>query len=165
VLVFEADADRALGGHPGGVADAESARAQAGLIGLAGAPIYFAVDFDAQPAQLPMVLAYLNGAASVLGHELTGVYGGLAAVKAALDAGACRYAWQTHAWSGGEWDPRAHLHQYANGQTLCGISVDFDRANAADFGQHKTPPRAQRKAAGDSPAHTGREHVPGPQEA
>ena len=163
VLVFEAGGNRALNGHAAGTADAESARAQAGLVGLAGAPIYFAVDFDAQPAQLPQVLAYLQGAASVLGHNLTGVYGGHTAVKAALDAGACRYAWQTYAWSGGVWDPRAHLHQYANAQSLCGISVDFDRANAPDFGQHKGPP-PQPKAAGKSPAHTGRENVPGPKQ-
>jgi hypothetical protein len=162
VLVFETGGSRALGGRAAGAADAQSARAQAGLVGLAGTPIYFAVDFDAQHAQLPAVLAYLQGAASVLGHDLTGVYGGLAAVKAALDAGACRYAWQTYAWSGGVWDPRAHLHQYADGQTLCGISVDFDRANAPDFGQHKGQPPTQPKAAGTSPAHTGRENVPGP---
>ena len=163
VLVFETGGNRALGGHGAGVADAQSARAQAGLVGLAGTPIYFAVDFDAQHAQLPAVLAYLQGAALVLGHDLTGVYGGLAAVMAALDGGACRYAWQTYAWSGGVWDPRAHLHQYANEQTLCGISVDFDRANTPDFGQHKGQPPPQPKAAGTSPAHTGRENVPGPQ--
>jgi Domain of unknown function (DUF1906) len=163
VLVFETEGNRALVGRAAGIADAQSARAQAGLIGLAGAPVYFAVDFDAQPTQLPLVLGYLAGAASVLGHDFTGVYGGFAAVKAALDGGVCRYAWQTYAWSGGIWDPRAHLHQYANGKSLCGISVDFDRANAPDFGQHKRQPLPQPKPAGSSPAHTGHEHVPGPE--
>jgi Domain of unknown function (DUF1906) len=89
VLVFETLANRALGGHAAGAADAESAEAQVGLVGLAGAPVYFAVDFDVQPAQVPEMLQYFHGAASVLGQERTGVYVGLAAVRAVLDSGAC----------------------------------------------------------------------------
>jgi hypothetical protein len=135
VVVFETTADRALSGHAGGVADAHSARTQAHACGQpAGRPVYFAVDFDAA-GQTTHVNAYLAGVASVLGKTGTGVYGGLAAVKAALDAKVCTYAWQTYAWSGGVWDKRAQLQQYENGQTLAGHSVDYDRAMTTDYGQ------------------------------
>lgn len=138
VLVFEIEADRALGGYQRGRADAKSARAQADAVGASKAvPIFFAVDFDAQESQLPRVVSYIKGAASVLTPAKTGVYGGRRAVQACLDAKACKYAWQTAAWSGGEWDPRAHLCQYENGVTVAGLSVDLNRAVKADYGQWK----------------------------
>jgi hypothetical protein len=136
VLVFETTATRALGGASAGKQDAKAAREQATACGApAGQVIYFAVDFDANATELRQVKSYLAGAASVLGADKTGVYGGYAAVKAALDAGVCKYAWQTYAWSGGKWDPRAHLQQYANAQTLGGVEVDHNHAVADDFGQ------------------------------
>jgi hypothetical protein len=139
VVVFETTANRALSGHAGGAADAASARTQAHACGApATRPIYFAVDFDAH-GQTTQTNTYLAGAASVLGKTGTGVYGGLAAVKAALDAGACHYAWQSYAWSGGVWDKRAQLQQYKNGQSLAGHSVDYDRAMTSDYGQWPQP--------------------------
>lgn len=142
VVVFETTANRALAGHAAGASDAQTARQQAAACGApSGRPIYFAVDFDAT-GHTASVNAYLAGAASVLGKTGTGVYGGLAAVKAALDAGIVAYAWQTYAWSGGAWDKRAQLQQYENGKTLAGHSVDYDRAMTADYGQWQyQPPR------------------------
>lgn len=135
-LVFETTGNRALGGATAGKADAKTARAQAAARGVpVKVPIYFAVDFDPTPQQLRNVLAYIRGAASVLTPARTGVYGGRTAVKACLDAKACKYAWQTYAWSGGVWDPRAHIHQYLNGQRLSGATVDFNRAVKQNFGQ------------------------------
>lgn len=152
VLVFETTAERALDGYTAGRADAQAAAAQALAVGLGGAPIYFAVDFDMQPAQLPGVDRYFLGAQRELGYKRTGVYGGHSVVKAQLDAGNCKYAWQTYAWSNSEWDPRAHLEQYRNGVGFCGIDVDFDRATKRDYGQTNAPVRkrvnklARRKA-------------------
>lgn len=146
VLVFETTARRALGGRVAGIRDARSARAQAvGCAAPAHQPIYFAVDFDPSPAELATVVAYIHGAASVLGRTATGVYGGDAAVKACLDAGACKYAWQTYAWSHGVWDPRAQLRQTLNGQTCAGIEVDHDLAVTADYGQWRPLPAAKPK--------------------
>lgn len=136
VLVFETTATRALAGAAAGKRDAASARRQALACGApASTPVYFAVDFDATAAQTKAVNQYLAGAASVLGKDRTGVYGGYRAVRAALDAGVCRYGWQTYAWSAGVWDPRAHLQQTANAQTLGGVSVDHNQATVDDFGQ------------------------------
>lgn len=137
VLVFETTANRALGGLKAGRTDAKSARAQAKQIGYPdAAPIYYAVDFDMQPDQAKKVVGYFVGAASVDGHANVGVYGGLAAVKAVLDAKACLYAWQTYGWSGSPtvWDHRRHLEQYENGFVIGGHSVDRDRAVKPEFG-------------------------------
>jgi hypothetical protein len=159
VCVFETTADRALSGHAGGVLDAHAARTQASVCGMpAQRPVYFAVDFDAT-GHTKLVLDYLVGAATVLGRGNTGVYGGLAAVKAALDANVCRYAWQTYAWSGGKWDPRAHIQQYQNGVIVAGISADLDRATTTDFGQWPAPVRIVGYTVSYEDAHGDRRNA------
>ena len=52
-----------------------------------------------------------------------------------FDAGLVAFGWQTYAWSAGQWDNRAQIQQYRNDQLIGGVSVDFDRATADDFGQ------------------------------
>ena len=104
VVVWEDGKDRALAGRAAGARDAREAARQAEVCGMPGGrPIYFAVDFDATAGQLPEVLAYLDGAASVLGRGRVGVYGGIRTVAAALDGGHAALAWQTYAWSGGQY--------------------------------------------------------------
>lgn len=143
VVVWETAGARALGGRAAGIADAQAAQQQATAAGMpSGRPIYFAVDFDAQPGQMPSVMAYLDGTASVLGAARVGVYGGYRTVRTALDGGHARWAWQTAAWSGGQWDPRAVLRQPATTVRIGGVDCDHDTATAADYGQWtpgKTP--------------------------
>jgi hypothetical protein len=137
-IVDEAGSARALDGFAAGAADARAAAAAVAGVGGPGdgGVIYMAVDFDATPAQTAgLVRQFIAGAASVLGYDRTGVYGSYAVVRYMLDNRVCRYAWQTYAWSAGQWDARAHLQQYRNGQTLGGVAVDFNRAPAVDFGQ------------------------------
>jgi hypothetical protein len=140
VVVFESGGQRALTGHAGGVQDANAAEAALADLRLDGSPVYFAVDFDLRGSDVPAVVAYMTGAASILGKARTGVYGGLRAVSAVMDARAVGYAWQTYGWSGTPtlWDRRSHLRQYKNGQQLAGVAVDLDHALADDYGQHKT---------------------------
>lgn len=134
VLVFETAGERALAGHAAGVEDAKSAQMQKlALRAPASVPVYFAVDFDAQPGQLEAVVAYMRGAASVLGRNRTGVYGGYETVRAC--ARVCRWRWQTYAWSFGRWSPAAQLHQYANAARIGGASLDLDRAVTRRYGQ------------------------------
>lgn len=138
-LVFETTANRALSGAAAGKADAKSAAAQAAALGVpATTAIYFAVDTGAAGSELKAVVAYIRAAAAVLGAARTGVYGGLGAVKACLDAKVCKFAWQTYAWSGTPtvWDMRAQVRQVANGQKIGGHSVDLDEA-LASFGAWK----------------------------
>ncbi|GAA1545622.1 hypothetical protein GCM10009678_30320 [Actinomadura kijaniata] len=147
VVVWETTASRALSGRAGGVADAREAQRQASAVGMpAGRPIYFAVDFDAGPSHQAAINAYLDGAAGVLGRFRVGLYGGYGPVKRALDAGRAAWAWQTYAWSGGRWDRRAQLQQYSNEHRLNGVSVDYNRAVADDYGQWRVgdaPPREE----------------------
>jgi hypothetical protein len=98
-------------------------------------PIYFSVDWDAQSADWPAVDAALRGAASVVGAERVGVYGSYDTVAHCAGAGTASWFWQTYAWSGGRWHPRAHLQQYSNNHALAGGTVDYDRAMVDDFGQ------------------------------
>lgn len=136
VLVFETTGNRALAGRAAGEADAKSARAQADEIKFPQSlPIYFAVDFEPTPAQLELVKEYFEGVASVLTYARCGVYGGLDSVKVVLDGKVAKFAWQTYAWSSGDWDTRAQLQQYSNGHTLNGVGVDYNRAMVATYGQ------------------------------
>lgn len=148
VLVFETTANRALHGFAAGVDDARSAAQQATIVLCPKAPIYFAVDFDAAPADQAAINGYLDGAASVIGRDRVGVYGSYWVVKRVLNAGKATYAWQTYAWSGGNWDPRVHLKQTKNGQPFLGIECDFDESCKTDFGQADPPvPVAVRRRA------------------
>lgn len=136
VVVWQTTARRPLAGRSAGAADARDAAAQARTCGMpADRPIYFAVDFDATAGQQDEINAYLDGAASVLGRDRVGLYGGYFQVKRTLDAGKASWAWQTYAWSGGRWDSRAHIQQYLNEQVLNGAAVDYDRATKDDYGQ------------------------------
>jgi hypothetical protein len=121
---FESSANREDGGAQAGHDDAvtllgdwHALGAPPGLIG------WFSADWDVQPSEVPAVLAYLNAAASVLGgKKYVGCYGGLRAVKAAADAGFG--IWQTVAWSGGQWDPRAVARQTGRQLIVGGVQVD-----------------------------------------
>lgn len=146
VTVWESWPDRALDGRPAGITDAKAAMSQLADLGAPkDAPVYFAVDFDASEAQQAAINRYLNGAAHILGKDRVGVYGGFYVVKRALEAGVCKYGWQTYAWSGGQWHPGAHLQQYQNDVKLAGVDCDLDRAMDADFGQWHRPKLKPRK--------------------
>lgn len=138
VVVWETTAQRPLAGRAAGAQDAKDAMAQARGCGMPeDRPIYFAADWDASEAQQGLINAYLDGAASVLGRDRVGLYGGYWPVKRAFDAGKIAYGWQTYAWSGGRWDSRAQLQQYSNDERINGVGLDFDRAVADDYGQWK----------------------------
>lgn len=139
VVVWETTASRALAGRQAGRDDALTAAYQARALGMPDdRPIYFAVDFDAQPDNYPAIREYFIGAASVdgtLGKERVGMYAGYGPIKWAFDTGLVTWGWQTYAWSGGKWDTRAHVQQYQNGVMLGGKNVDYDRAMYDDYGQ------------------------------
>lgn len=131
---YEWYGNRAAEGFNSGVADAKIAAAQHAACGGPGdRPIYFSVDFNTSATAA--IIDYFHGVASVIGLARTGAYGGYACIKGLLDAGAIKWAWQTYAWSGGQWDARAHILQYENGIAFDGRSVDYDRSVKPDFGQ------------------------------
>lgn len=132
VVVWETTATRAGDGYSAGRQDAQDAQAQAEACGMpSDRPIYLAVDYDANPAD---VESYFAGAASVLPVSRIGVYGGVRVVKALLDRKLVAWAWQASAWSYGQWDPRAHIRQ--GGQHyIGGVDCDDNTAMFDDFGQ------------------------------
>ncbi|MEV7755628.1 glycoside hydrolase domain-containing protein [Streptomyces griseofuscus] len=138
----ESTAGRAKAGKTAGATDAKTAAGRATAAGMpSGRPIYFAVVFDATPGDQTAINAYLDGAASVLGRSRMGIYGGYYPVKRALDAGKATWAWQTIAWSGGQWDARAVIRQGAQA-TISGVSCNLNTVTANDYGQWmpgKTP--------------------------
>lgn len=136
ICVWETTADRALDGRAAGIEDAKDALAQARACGMPDdRPIFFAVDFDAQPGEQDTINNYLAGAASVLGRARVGIYGGYGPVARAMAGGHAAWGWQTYAWSGGRWYGPAHLQQYSNDHIIGGIGLDYDRSTADDFGQ------------------------------
>jgi hypothetical protein len=147
VVVWETTASRALAGHAAGVLDATAALTQARLCGMpAGRPIYFAIDFDEAPGQVDEVADYFRGVHSVLDQAgpadfprsvPVGAYGGYWAIKRLFDAGLIDYGWQTYAWSGGQWEHRAHIQQFHNGVHVAGVSADLNRSTRRDIGQWK----------------------------
>lgn len=141
VVGYEAGASRSLDGRQAGIDDANAALAQLRALGLPNMPIYLATDFDAPDynagndprLDLGPIADYYDGAKSVLGDN-TGAYGSYYVIKRLFDAGIIKWGFQTYAWSGGQWDPRAQLQQYLNGQNING-AVDLTRAMAENYGQ------------------------------
>ena len=143
VLVWEDTGQDCRRGHAGGQADAREADRQASALGAKGIPIYFApCDFDAAPGDQGMINDYLDGAASVIGHGRTGMYGGYWPLSRAFNAGKMTWGWQTYAWSGGNWDHRAHLQQYQNAARMGPAEVDYDRSMKPDCGWWPRPKSA-----------------------
>lgn len=156
VVVEESTAGRMKSGRSAGVSDAQHAQAVTTALGMPSVPVYFACDFDATPGDQTAINAYLDGAASVIGRARTGIYGGYYPVKRALDAGKAAWAWQTTAWSGGQWDSRAHIRQGGT-VSVGGVTVDLDEAMKADFGQWPRPTSPAPKPAPAPTASTARE--------
>lgn len=151
-VVWETTAGRALAGQAAGADDARAAAQQAAACGMPDSrPIYFAVDTDTSWSS---VRPYFAGVASVLGPARTGVYGGLAVIQGAAGSGLVDWYWQTTAWSGGVWDPRAHLRQLGS-VTVGGVDCDRNTAQTADYGQWmpgRTPITAPQEDYMDSAA-------------
>ncbi|WP_246010855.1 DUF1906 domain-containing protein [Brevibacillus nitrificans] len=127
VSVFQRGNNDAAGGATNGTRDGIAALQEAKSIGQPeGTAIYFAVDYDAQPADYNAIEAYLRAAAKELPGYLIGVYGSYAVVDEMAKRGACSNFWQTYAWSKGRLSLAANLHQYKNGQTLAGHTVDLN---------------------------------------
>ncbi|WP_239124423.1 glycoside hydrolase domain-containing protein [Rhizocola hellebori] len=136
VCNWEFDLDAPLRGYAEGATNAQEAQQQALACGMPpGRPIYFSVDFDATASQQPVIDAYFDGVASVIGRSRTGAYGGYYLIKRLFDNGKINWGWQTYAWSSGLWDSRAQVRQVLNGIFVGGQECDKNEAWAADFGQ------------------------------
>lgn len=131
---YEWYGNRAAEGFASGAQDAQIAASQhSSCGGPSDRPIYFSVDFDTLVTAA--IIEYFKGIASVIGLHRTGAYGSYKVIKGLFDAGVIAWGWQTYAWSGGAWEPRAHIRQYQNGVSLAGHDVDYDQSMQVDYGQ------------------------------
>lgn len=133
------DKGRVLQGFAAGAEDARWALAEAMAVGVAlPRCIYFAADRDLiSPAEIAAVLAYLDGAASVLGRDRVGIYGEADLIDAAVPAHAT-FGWQPIAWSRGRVSVHARILQLAIAQQTRVNGVLCDRNNVLnpDWGQN-----------------------------
>ncbi|MGN6167327.1 MAG: glycoside hydrolase domain-containing protein [Solirubrobacteraceae bacterium] len=130
VCVWETTATRALARYAAGRTDARAALRQERALGVpASRPIYFAVDFNETARQARAVASYFRGVNLVLGVGRAGAYGSYWTIRRLFRAGLIRFGWQTSAWSGGRWDRRAQIQQYAYYN-----AYDWDRAMTSAFG-------------------------------
>lgn len=149
----EGTADGLKGGYDVGRAWAQQADAYFRRLGMPpDRPIYLSVDFDAGPVHWPALDAAMNGAASVIGRERVGVYGGYKVIAhyASMKERLATWYWQTYAWSAGQWHQAAHIQQYRNGVTIDGADCDLNRALVADYGQWTTGDHDMALNAGDA---------------
>jgi hypothetical protein len=108
-----------------GMADAQEAFKYAKSVGQpTGSTIYFTVDYDAQPADIPAILDYLNGVKQCLVDYKIGLYGSYNVMQAVR--GHVDYYWQTYAWSHGNVADFIHIYQNKNGVSISGIQLDKD---------------------------------------
>lgn len=139
VANYENTGQEALGGYAAGVRYAHIAETNRVNAGIPVCPIFFSVDFEPAVAQLPVILDYLDGIASVIGRSRTGVYGSYDVIEYVWAHGGAAWLWQTYAWSRGRLSAHAHIWQYQNGVNRVGTTVDLDEAFTANYGAVGSP--------------------------
>lgn len=129
VSVFEVSGNQAsvVGGN--GANDGRAAYETAQAVGQpGGSVIYFAVDYEAGPADMDNIEAYLRAADAVTPGYHIGVYGSKAVIEAMKARGVCHYFWQTVSWSNGKRSDAANIYQSQIDTSFHGIGVDFNES-------------------------------------
>jgi len=142
-IAVVANAEGAAGGFRGfdaGKSWAQQAETHFRNLGMPkDRPIYFSVDWNADASDWQEIDQACDGAASVIGRNRVGIYGGYFTINHVYNAGSAKWLWQTYAWSKvngtTKWHPGAHIRQRANGVLLDGADLDLDTAMKADYGQ------------------------------
>jgi len=145
-VVFEETARRSLSGRAQGVSDAKTAHAMAvNEIGQPpNTPIYFAVDFDAKPSEMPKVIAYFEGVRDGLAQANggtarygVGVYGSGLTCTELLKRELVTFTWliESTGFLGSKDFARQKLYNLIqifvppDGQPVCKVVVDPDEMN------------------------------------
>lgn len=135
LLVYEYSTAAAETGAAGGARNAGLAVAQARALGYPrGCAIAFAID-EGSPnlSSLGQYARAFTNTCHAAGYRSM-VYGGIRTVRYLCDQHLVDLAWQTYAWSGGQWDPRVSIKQVQNSVSIAGKDVDLDVAVVDDFG-------------------------------
>lgn len=158
-LYWEQSEGWMLGGFDAGVRAAQNAQANIVAAGMPGSmPVYFAHDIDPQRQHFPAVDACLRGAASVIGWERVGVYGGWLLIDYLAGGGTVKWLCQTVAWEYGHGvHPAATIYQYdTQGNFIAGVDCDLIRTLQPIYGQAS----AFLSGPPIEPTHPPVEHIP-----
>ena len=101
-----------------------------------GMACYYSHDVDPTPDQFAAIDDCLRGAASIVGLQRVGFYGGWLGIDHCSKANTARWFTQTIAWEYGRGvHPAAHLYQYdIYGPTIYGTPCDSVRSVKSSFG-------------------------------
>lgn len=135
MLCWELGGEDLKGGAAKGAEHGSRAKQLAEGLGVpAGVTIYFAVDYNAQPADYPLIEQYMLAAQTALGGRyVAGLYGHERIVEFLAQRGSVKRFWQCVAWSN-MFSSYATVRQYAwQGderskavQAKIGVAVDLD---------------------------------------
>lgn len=102
-----------------------------------GMPVMYSHDIDPEPQHFEAIDECLRGAASVVGIERVGFYGGWLGIDHVHAAGTAKWFVQTIAWQYQHGiHPAAHLHQYNTGTNIIGgANCDLVAALKPHYGQ------------------------------
>lgn len=124
LLVHEHDINDPAGGFSAGVSHAQTALADARSIGYPeNRPIWFCADRNPSGVSDATAGAYLDGAASVLGHDRVGAYGFRDFVRAAINGNHARWIWLCGASPVDDAEVanlRINIYQFNNGRIYPG---------------------------------------------
>lgn len=137
--------DNGPGGWEAGVAGAQDAQRNLVDVGLPFIPIHFCYDVDPDPSKFSILDQCLSGAASIVGWDRIGAYGGHLWIAYLAQGGNVKYLAETIAWQYGRgWHPAATIQQYDTANVpFDGVPCDLLRAMVHDYGQaslHKGTP-------------------------
>ena len=159
LLVAEQSASDPAGGYAGGVAMAQQALRDARAVGYPDSlPIFFCADgwLAANNISVGTAMAYLDGAASVVGRPRTGAYGFRDFIEPARAGGHARWLWlcgtaPTDVEVAEGWP---HFYQWNNGTiSPGGVEADLDWAYPGVLDALRAAgPQAQGQGNGQSPA-------------
>ena len=92
-----------------------------------GTAIYYTVDYDASPSDLPQIEEYFRGIADQNSPYCVGVYGSGLVCQHVRAAGLAEVSWLAAPleWQGSEYADW-NIRQTAVNRTLCSVSVDLD---------------------------------------
>ena len=144
-----ADSPDAMRGAAGGTADAQAAQKQLTAIGLAGHPVYFAVDFDITLSQWNnTAVQYFKAAGGVLGRHRVGIYGHSRVVHWAMEDQVVAtvvpgrvLGWVTKSWSAGATgSDYSTLYQGThNVPGPDGVQIDINTVRHTEWGWRPIP--------------------------
>lgn len=137
-VYWEAQTSWMLGGYDAGARAAENALVNLREAGMPrDMPVYYSHDIEPAAVHFDEVDACLRGAASVVGFDAVGLYGGYGIIQHVADVShTAPWFCQTYAWSGSRVHPASHLYQYDNYDNyIAGTDVDLVRALKTEYGQ------------------------------